>query len=274
MKDNIRNNLKLSIKAFITGSMMTIPGVSGGSTAMVLGEYDNLVGSVPGLLKKNTFRKSVCYLAIFCVFALVGIVVASKPLTFLMGKFPVPIMYFIIGTIIGSIPMIVKKSTLDRSSWPFAFTALIGIGIVYLTEILPPGLFTPSMDWSFSSIMIQLVGGVIISVGLILPGISVTYMLVVFGLYEPVLTMVGSLNVLPLLPLGVGLLLGVFLLTGALKLAMERFPKVTYMIILGFLLSSIVPLYPGFPTGWNVLSSVATFAVGTVAIYFLSKLEV
>lgn len=273
MKENIKNNLLVSIKAFITGSMMTIPGVSGGSTAMVLGEYDNLVGAVPGLLKKNTFVKSVCYLAIFCISAVIGIVLASKPLTYLMGKFPVVIMYFIIGTIIGSIPMIVKKSTINKGNWPFALFSLIGLGIVYLTEMLPPGLFSPSMDWSFSSILIQLVGGIIISIGLILPGISVSYMLVVFGLYEPVFTMVGELNIIPLIPLGVGLLLGVFLLTGALKLAMDRCPKITYMIILGFLLSSIVPLYPGMPSGWNILASILSFSVGAVAIFYLSKLE-
>ena len=271
MQENSRNRITTSIKAFVTGALMTIPGVSGGSIAMVLGEYDNLIKAVPGLLKKSSFLNSVIYLAIFLVCACLGIVIASKPVTYLMGHYSVPVMYFILGTIIGSVPMIVKKATLTKKSWPYAFCILIGMFVVYSIELLPQGIFNPTIDWSFSSIMIQLIGGVFISVGFILPGVSISYLLVVLSLYEPVFTLVGNMDILPLIPLGVGLVLGVFLLTGLVKTAMEKYPKATYMTILGFLLSSMIPLFPGLPTGWNILSSLISFAFSTLAIYFITS---
>lgn len=273
MNKSFKDRFITGIKAFITGAMMTIPGVSGGSTAMVLGEYDNLIASIPGIFKKETIVKSIIYLAIFCFFGVLGIVVAAKPLTYLIANFALPVMYFILGAIIGSIPMMVSKAQLDKKNWPHIFYALIGIVIVYGIELLPPGLLSPSMDFSFSSILIQLIGGILISVGLILPGISVSYLLVVLGLYEPVLTLVGNLDIIPLIPLGVGGVLGVLLLTGILKIAMEKKPKVTYMIILGFLLTSMVPIYPGLPSGWNIPISLISFFIGAGLIYYLSKKE-
>ena len=68
-------------------------------------------------------------------------------------------------------------------------------------------------------------------------------------------------------------MLGVVLLTKILDICLSQAPEATYLIILGFLIGSIVPIYPGNPAGWEIPLSVLTFAVGAVIIYMVSMKE-
>jgi putative membrane protein len=73
--------------------------------------------------------------------------------------------------------------------------------------------------------------------------------------------------------LAIGLIAGIIFLTRFLEIAMKRFPKPTYMIILGFVLGSVGQVFPGMPTGIEILICLVLGVTGFVLIYFLSKLE-
>ncbi len=269
-------SILISIKAFIVGSTMIIPGVSGGTMAMILGEYDSLIGSVPGLLNRRKFKESFIYLAIFCTFALLGIFLASKPLGLLLDKHYEIVMYFFIGAVFGTVPMIVRKAgeAKAKSYLQSIIYVLLGAGAVILISKIPQGAIKPSSSLSISGVLFQLLAGVLISVGLILPGISTSYLLVVLGLYDLILDAIATFDLLPLIPLALGLVLGTFLLTGFLKWAMEKHPYVTYMMILGFLFASIVEVFPGIPSGLDLLISIFSFLLGVYVIYQISKKEI
>ncbi len=278
----LKDNLVLAIKGFVVGSTMTVPGVSGGSMAMILGEYDHLIDSVPGLLRKESFKKSLLFLFVFGLFALIGIFVASKPIASLLSKFHVTVMYFFIGAVIGTIPMMVKDAQIERLEpsaksifvhFLYLLCVAFGLLAVYLIGILPDGALNPTLDLNLKSIALQLFAGVIISIGFVLPGISTSYLLVVLGLYQPILEAISHFEVLVLLPLITGVLLGTFALTGFLSWAMRMHPKATYMIILGFLLGSIASVFPGFPTLDNIFPTVLLFVIGFASIYLISRLE-
>lgn len=274
-KNSVIKKLLISIKAFVVGATMVIPGVSGGSMAMILGEYDKLIGSVPGLLRKNSFKNSFIYLCIFCISAVLGIFLASKPLEMLLNSYYGIVMFFFIGAVIGTVPMIIKKAgSFSSKKIPLSIIyILIGIVVVYLISLIPEGNISPSLDGVLSSYIYQIMAGVLISIGFILPGISTSYLLVVLGLYHPILNAISSLNVLPLIPLAVGMLLGTLILTEFLKWAMEKHPFVTYMTILGFLFGSIIQVFPPIPSGVEVLFSIISLCIGTLAIYWISLKE-
>ena len=265
--------INTAIKAFIVGSSMMIPGVSGGSMAMILGIYDRLISSVPELFSRKTFKTSFMFLLVFLLAAGLGIILVAKPLEILISRYSLTIMYFFLGAVIGTIPMMFRKAQsqgFDIAS--FIYIAL-GIGLVLSVELLPEGIFTPTLDGGFSSIMIQFLGGVLVSIGLVLPGISTSYLLLVLGLYEPVISAISNHQFLSLLPLAVGLVGGILALTKVLEVAMKKYPKVTFMMILGFLLGSLKEVYPGFPSGWNILISAVLLVLGFVIVYRLSQFE-
>ena len=121
--------------------------------------------------------------------------------------------------------------------------------------------------------VMQLIGGVIIAIGLVLPGISVSQMLYMLGIYESIMADISSLNVLPLIPLGIGVLGGTFLTAKVLESLMERHPQPTYLIILGFMFGSLPELFPGIPGGADLIFSAAAAVLGFLALYWMSGRE-
>lgn len=261
------------LKGFLIGGTMSIPGVSGGSMAMILGIYDDLIVSVSMLLKN--FKKNVIFLLVFCAGALAGIVSFSNPLEALLESHRIPVMFFFIGAVVGSIPMIMRKAQVTQLSWKVVAYPLIGIACVVPLALLPSDLLQ-QQEFSLVYVLLQIAAGIIAAIGLVLPGISVSQMLLMLGLYEPIIKSVSSFDImalLSLLPFFLSLLAGILATTKLLEAAMTKHPQVTYLIVLGFLIASVGQVFPGLPTGWEIPVCILLFAVSFCAIFFLSRME-
>lgn len=265
-----KEGIMTAVKGLVVGSTMLVPGVSGGSMAMILGVYDRLISSVSSFFKD--IKGNLVFLAEFVAAALLGMVLFARPLETLIGAYEKPMMYFFIGVVLGGCPLIFKEAGLDGFNWKAVLYLALGAAVVASLAFLPENLFS-SVSGGAGGFLIQFFGGIVISIALILPGISVTYMLLVLGIYQGVLSAIGRLDILYLLPLGLGLVAGILLLTKLLEGAMKRFPQPTYMIILGFVLGSVGQVFPGVPMGIELPVCLLLAAAGFVLIYFLSKLE-
>lgn len=269
MKEN-KKNIVTSAKGLVVGSTMMVPGVSGGSMAMILGVYDRLIHSVSSFFED--IKGNIKFLLMFGIPALLGMFLFASPLESLINAYEKPMMFFFIGIVLGGCPMIFKEAGIQKVSWRELLYLAAGAAIVVAISFIPENLFAGSQG-GFSGFMILFIGGIIVSIALILPGISVTYMLLVLGIYQGVLRAVGSLDVPYLAPLAVGLIAGVIFLTKALETAMKRFPKPTYMIILGFVLGSVGQVFPGVPTGIEIPVCLVLGIAGFALLYFVSKVE-
>lgn len=251
---------------------MMVPGVSGGSMAMILGIYDNLIEAVSSFFKNP--KKNLIFLSVFTLPALLGMVMFAEPLLILIETYRLIAMYFFMGAVAGSIPMIYDKARVHKIDWKFFACIIIGMVIVGGINLLPDGVFAGDGLTGMESLILQLAGGVIVAVSLILPGISVSYMLVVLGLYESTIGAIGKMDIISIMPLAAGCVIGIILTTKILEMCMKRYPFATYLVILGFIIGSVAAVYPGFPATpeeWTV--SVLLFAVGFICIYLLSKKE-
>lgn len=263
------------------GGTMTVPGVSGGSMAMILGVYDRLIGSVNGIFHKERRRESILFLLKFLLGAVAGLFLFSKLITFLLENeaCAFPTRFFFLGAVVGGAPMIFRSAGVKRVSVAVFLYPIIGIAAALSISLIPSGLFEIGGEGFLSlllGILIQLVGGLVIAVALVLPGISVSQMLLVLGIYEPLTEAVSSLDFMALLsfiPLVIGTLAGIFLTTGILERAMGRHPMGTYLLIFGFILGSLPELFPGLPTGWEIPLCILTAAAGFCAIFWISKKE-
>ena len=263
------------------GGTMTVPGVSGGSMAMILGVYDRLIGSVNGIFHKERRRESILFLLKFLLGAVAGLFLFSKLITFLLENeaCAFPTRFFFLGAVVGGAPMIFRSAGVKCVSAAVFLYPIIGIAAALSISLIPSGLFEIGGEGFFSvllGILIQLVGGLVIAVALVLPGISVSQMLLVLGIYEPLTEAVSSLDFMALLsfiPLVIGTLAGIFLTTGILERAMGRHPMGTYLLIFGFILGSLPELFPGLPAGWEIPLCILTAAAGFCAIFWISKKE-
>lgn len=248
-----------------------MPGVSGGSMAMILNIYDRLIHAVSSFFKKPL--KNIIFLGIFCVGALLGFLVCVTPLSYLLEHYPNPTSFFFLGAVAGGIPMIVKKAGIKKFSPIQVVWVVLGGAVVVALSFLPSGLLDGGVN-GVAGILIQVAAGVLISIALVLPGISTSHMLLVMGIYSTVLDALKQRSFLSLVPLAIGAVLGVFLVTKVLEIWMTRYPTSAYMTVFGFLLASLYELLPkGMVFGWQIILYVVCAVAGFFAILFLSRMD-
>lgn len=262
-----KNRLYTAVSGLIVGGTMLVPGVSGGSMAMILGVYDKLVTSVSSFFKHK--KASIIFLGLFALGAILGMVIFANPLGKLLEMFPKPMSYFFIGAVAGGIPLIYKESQISKFEIKHIIYILLGIAIVVLLDFLPEGLFGDSHT-GFMRYLMLFIAGFIAAIALILPGISVSYMFLVLGMYDSIMKAISKLDILYLLPLALGLGIGIILTTRILENMMKKFPHATYMVILGFLLGSLSETFPGVPFGLEWLICSVTLLSGFFVIFALS----
>ena len=268
---NSKRKLLTVLQGMIVGGTMLVPGASGGSMAMILGIYDRLISSISSFFKD--VKGNLLFLALFCLGGGVGILVFARPLLYLIERFHMPMMYFFLGAVAGGVPLIFSQAQIKKITWKTVICIIIGIIAVFLIGLIPEGTFQSEMDAGLTSSLLLILAGIFAAVALVLPGISVSYLFLVMGMYDEIMRAISTFYLPFLLPLGIGLLLGVILTTKILETAMHRYPQPTYLIILGFIFGSMVQVFPGIPYGVNFAVCMATFAAGFCAIRYLSMKE-
>ena len=276
----MKKHIITAIKAFFVGASMTLPGISGGTTAIILNIYDRLIQAVSELFSPKDFvknlKKNFMFLAVFAVTAVLGLVTLSQALLFITEKFPIPMHFLFMGAVLGSLPMLWKKTDAKKVTPKLLIGALIGLAAVFIIDLIPPmpSDYTNIADgFGFSEVITFLLSGIVLAFALILPGISFSHMLLVMGIYETFYEAIGTLNIPFLSIIGISLLIGIALLIKVLAVSMEKFPQLTYSMILGFVLGSIKDIYIGLPTGWLIPISILTLAGGFALVYAISLKE-
>lgn len=264
------NKLVLFLKGLWVGGTMLVPGVSGGSMAMILGIYDKLISAVSSF-KKDVARNSL-FLGIFALGGAIGMLLFAKPLLTLIERHPMPTLYFFIGAVAGGLPMIYKKAKLSHFTWTGLLYPLLGLVLIFLLGMLPANLLS-TQGTGLAHTLLLFGTGIIVAIALVLPGISVSYMLLLLGMYDQTMRAITELYLPYLLPIGIGLIVGILLTTSILEKAMTQYPKATYLIILGFIVGSVVKIFPGFPSIGEFLICAFMLVAGFMCIYTLSKQE-
>lgn len=288
-------NIKEYIVNFFNGFMMaladSVPGVSGGTIAFLLGFYDNLINSLDSLLsnnkeKRNSGKKYLLKLGIGWV---IGMAISVLILTSVFENHIYEISSLFMGFIILSIPIIIKeeKETLRGKYINIIFT-IIGIILVYLiTYFNNTSITTMSLNnLSFSSAIYIFIAGMIAISAMILPGISGSTLLLIFGLYLPVITGIKDilhLNFAPFFGLtifGLGIITGILSIIKLLKKALDKYRTQTVYMIIGLMIGSIYSIIMGPTTLDTPVNSINIynfsfifFIIGGLVVWGLQKIK-
>lgn len=260
--------VKTMLKGLWVGSTMTVPGVSGGTMAVVIGIYEELIEAVNGFLKHP--GKYALFLLQFVLAGAAGFLFFARFITYLLqnGESAEVVRFFFCGVVLGGVPLLVEKSQVKKLRFREILAISCGALVVLLLARLPQGLFAGGNG--FPGILLQAAGGLLIAVALILPGISATHMLYILGIYEQVLEQVYQLKILELLPFAVGGILGTILTAGAMAKLLETKTGLVYLAILGFVMGSLETL---IPTGklQHPFAGIAALVAGFAFLYLLSR---
>ncbi|MCM0650833.1 DUF368 domain-containing protein [Clostridium swellfunianum] len=260
------------LKGLAIGIATLVPGVSGGTMAVILGVYDDLIHAVSSFF--SNWRKHIVILLEIGFGGLVGIALFSRLLENVTTKYPFIMGFFFIGVIFGGLPVLFKKAasgTRSKTDWIYF---VVGLVIVLVMAWEPSATTTLATRQDLLSIIFLFIGGIVIAIALILPGISASFMLYVLGLYNVTLNAINTRNIPFLIPLGLGVALGTLGTAKTIEKLLEKHPSKTYMLIIGFVLGSLLPVFPGVPSGMSIVTSLLALALGFLLINWLSKKEI
>lgn len=264
--------IKNFLKGIVIGIATLVPGVSGGTMAIILGIYDDLIHSIGHFFED--IKTHTMLLLEIGLGGLTALILFSKILESALESQPFVMRFLFIGVICGGIPVLYKKSTSGKKNKGDLLFLLIGFVIVLLMGSDPAATTTLATSQGILSMVFLLLAGIVVSIALILPGISASFMLLTLNLYDVTLNAVNNRNVVFLIPLGIGVVIGVLATTRAIENLLERYPSKTYLLILGFVIGSIIPVFPGMPSGVSIVTSLIAFVVGFIAIRYISEKDI
>lgn len=251
------NVMLLIIYGMLFGVANIIPGVSGGTMAASLGIYDDLIRSISNL--KTDFKKSMRFLVPLFIGAVTGLVLFSYSIEFLLGTFPLPTALAFIGLIFGGLPLLIQrfKDSIRQErrkmgiGHVLSFALFFGI-IVWMSYISAEGQSGRALEFTVKEIASLFAVGTLGAASMVIPGISGSLVFMIFGYYYPIIrnlnlffsglkaldwaVMINSAKFLS--PFGVGVLLGVFLISKIMEYLFANYSSYTYSAILGLVISS------------------------------------
>lgn len=263
------SRLRVILCGFITGSVMAVPGISGGSAAMIIGVYDDLLRAVSRCFSEP--RRNIPLLLRFALGGILGLFLMAGAISRLLTTpAEVPVRFLFLGAVAGGIPAIFRKAGVRRLNASGLALILSGAAAVLLLASLPEGLFTPG-ERGFADIALQFTGGMLLAAALVLPGISASHFLYMLGIYDTVMEKLSTLDLIPLLPLAAGTVLGIFLTARLIETLFQRHQAGTFLVILGFMLASLRELIPRGAEPWQILTGIPCILVGFVPVYFIQS---
>lgn len=278
-------NLKEWILNFINGFCMaladSVPGVSGGTVAFILGFYDKFIGSLDGLFrgKMEEKKSALLFLIKLGIGWVCGFIIAALVLGSIFNKQIYNISSLFIGFIIFAIPIVIyeEREALKKNYLNVIF-ALIGIVFVVAITLLNPasgqGISVHVDNLSIGLIAYVFFAAMIAISAMVLPGISGSTLLLIFGLYVPIMSAVKeflhmNFSYFPILCVfGLGVITGIVLFVGLIRKALEKFRPQTIYVIIGMMIGSLFSIVMG-PTTLEVPQAAMSFNTFNILFFII-----
>lgn len=291
----------------VIGIANVIPGVSGGTMAVVFNIYDEFVNALSLNIQK--FKKNWKFIVPLLLGMAGGILIFSKIIESLYNKFPVQTDYFFTGLIIGSIPMLINymlgknnkklieegkieeksnKKITKKYVCVLILGIIAGIALILFFDYLQKIYGNPEKvkDFALPDLSIKLAvklffAGILGALAMVIPGISGSLLMLIVGVWPIVIGAIPCvLNwdtcihaILLLLPNGIGVVIGILLGAKIISILLKKAPGITYAVIVGLIGGSAITLFPGF-NEWNsagrIIGSIICLLFGIGLAYFSS----
>lgn len=281
------------IRGFCMALADSVPGVSGGTVAFLLGFYDKFIQSLNDIFAGNKAQRleAVKFLAKLLVGWLVGFCSAVLVLTSVFESHIYAISSLFLGFIIVAIPYVIaeEKETI-KGKWEHLIFTVIGIALVVIISFLNPvsgkGISIDVGSLNFGLIIYVFIAAAVAITAMILPGISGSTLLLIFGLYVPIISAIKEVlhfnfeYVPVLIVFGLGIITGIVSMIRLLKMALKKFRSQTIYAIIGLMLGSLYAIIVG-PTTLDEPQAAMTlstfsplfFVIGGVIIVGLQLLR-
>ncbi|MDR2842149.1 MAG: DUF368 domain-containing protein [Spirochaetaceae bacterium] len=256
-------------KGALIGTGFILPGVSGGALAAVFGLYERIIGFIAHITRN--FLQNVLFFIPVGVGALAGIFVLSHPLSFFLENYEAQVLWGFIGCIVGTAPSLWREAGKEgrkkRHYIILGIATFVGFIALYAAKN-----FMGTVPLNFGT---WIGAGVLIALGVLVPGMSPSNFLVYMGMYTPMVDAFKTFDFSILIPMMAGLAICLFSLSRVIDMVFKKAYAGLFHIILGVVLASTFMIVP---TNFNYYSMgtfvcVGAFVIGAALGLWMSKLE-
>ncbi|ODN31442.1 DUF368 domain-containing protein [Fervidobacterium thailandense] len=269
--------VRSGVAGLLIGLANVIPGVSGGTMAVIVGVFERLINTVDGLTKLRLKRDDLLFLVVLGVGVVLGLLLGSKVLVFAFKTYPYYTYAFFYGLILFSL-----YDLKDQVKHFRIVEFLAGFFVVVFPYFLAHGGFVRDLgNLSTAELFVFIpLSGALAGASMVLPGLSGSLVLMLLGYYHQAIEIVSrfplkitSKEILFLISLGVGILVGIVVIVRLLNLWFEKARSSIMNFILGLLTGSLYPITPGFHGTGNVVLLLVWISVGAGLLIVLKKLS-
>lgn len=297
------------IIGIIIGISNIVPGVSAGTMFVILGIFKKLIDQVGlcidevkkmiknitkfkekdggiravGIMFKNIFNSQKTFLIPIAIGMAFAIYFVAKLFSILNPEQIMYRNYIFLGLVLGGIPALfkeLKKGTdiqninkRKANIYLFMFIGFLIMLIVYILKINGIGLRKVGYEeLSISMALTLFLVGAIAAASMVIPGISGSMVVLILGYYELMTISISKLNMVFIIPFAIGILVGIMAILKLIKYLLDNHYTKTYSCIVGFVVGSLLMVFPGLPT--NIMGYVITIVciiIGLFASYMIEK---
>ena len=266
----------------------SVPGVSGGTVAFLLGFYDEFINSLNYLIKgcKEERIKAIKFLIKLLIGWVVGMALAVSILANVFDQGIYKISSLFLGLVITSIPIMIMEEKKNLKNKKNMLFMIPGILLVVVLSIIKVTKGLDLQNLNLGMIIYIMISGMLAISAMVLPGISGSTLLLSFGLYIPIITAIKNLlhfdfsGFSLLLIFGIGVLLGIFISIRGIKKVLEKYRSQTLYVIIGMMIGSLYAIIVG-PTTLKVPKeamnfhnfSIIYFLIGILIVFGLQKMK-
>ena len=242
-------SILLIIKGFFIGLANVVPGVSGGTIALILGIYEKLINTISHFMKN--IKENILFILPIGIGMILSILISSGIIDAAYKNYPLSTTLFFVGLVLGGIPFSYKKikNKKNISNWLvflMTFTLVIIMSLLNSNSLNSVTLNNLDMLGYIKLFLI----GVIASGTMIIPGISGSLVLMLLGYYYPIIELIKELthfnnlgnNLLIALVFGLGLIIGIIGFVKIIEFLFKKYENKTNYGVLGFICASVVAI--------------------------------
>ena len=265
-------HLLAALYGLVFGIANIIPGVSGGTMLVVFGCYDKVCGALS--LNFKEIKKNIVFLIFFGIGAVIGLLGFAFVITWLFDNFPTETYMFFMGLIVGSVPLIIRNATVKQSftavcAVPFVLALALVVGLSMLEQ---SGGAAASQPEGLLAFVLYLVAGFVAAVAMIIPGVSGSFIMVLFGTYEAVVGSLKSLDFAIIIPTAIGVIAGLVLGARLITFLLKKYRLMVFSAILGLVVGSLYAIFPvGFGLNVHTFIGAVTLAAGFAVSFLVGR---
>lgn len=254
---------------FFLGVAIIAPGVSGSVMAVMMGMYDELINIVSSPFKN--IKKNFVFLFPMGIGAVISVVSTIQLLRLLFDNYPIPAFLLFFGLIGGSLPMIFREANRNGFKNKYiigilcAFAFAVTVGLIARFKLTVNADTNNPYYFSFS--------GAIAGITSMIPGMSVSMVLMTLGVYASLLKAASNFEILTIMPVGICFVIGMVLFSKLTKYVFDKYHDFGYFMVFGFVSGTLISIFPGLPKDlFNWILSIVMVSVGLGISFLFQRL--